>query len=118
MVGRKLRVIADLRGQGGTTDHQQPTGSPHLSLQSYPKLRRAAGTPGRGRGGQTGLPPNFRQKAPEIHGSLVSPRNSDFSTLRWKSLWKSTRNSPRKLSNTRRSLTFCTYIQQYWPCPT
>jgi hypothetical protein len=24
--------------------------------------------------GQTGLPANFRQKAPEIHGSLVSPR--------------------------------------------
>src|ERR1017187_6583189 len=27
-----------------------------------------------GHRGQTGLPANFRQKAPEIHGSLVSPR--------------------------------------------
>src|ERR1035437_9440504 len=26
------------------------------------------------RGGQTGLPANFRQRAPETHGSLVSPR--------------------------------------------
>src|ERR1039458_6061075 len=26
--------------------------------------------------GQTGLPANFRQKAPEIHGSLVSPRRA------------------------------------------
>src|ERR1700690_567358 len=29
---------------------------------------------GSGNRGQTGLPANFRQKAPEIHGSLVSPR--------------------------------------------
>ena len=29
---------------------------------------------GSGTRGQTGLPANFRQKAPEIHGSLVSPR--------------------------------------------
>src|ERR1035441_2099700 len=26
--------------------------------------------------GQTGLPADFRQKAPEIHGSLVSPRRA------------------------------------------
>src|ERR1039458_815539 len=30
--------------------------------------------PGAGNRGQTGLPADFRQKAPEIHGSLVSPR--------------------------------------------
>jgi hypothetical protein len=31
---------------------------------------------GPGNRGQTGLPANFRQKAPEIHGSLVSPRRA------------------------------------------
>src|ERR1017187_9253979 len=30
--------------------------------------------PGSGNRGQTGLPAHFRQTAPEIHGSLVSPR--------------------------------------------
>jgi hypothetical protein len=30
----------------------------------------------RGTRGQTGLPANFRQKAPEIHGSLVGPRRN------------------------------------------
>src|ERR1035438_4910603 len=33
-------------------------------------------SPDRGNRGQTGLPANFRQKAPEIHGSLVSPRRA------------------------------------------
>src|ERR1035438_4606038 len=32
---------------------------------------RGQGTRGQGTRGQTGLPANFRQKAPEIHGSLV-----------------------------------------------
>src|ERR1039457_2014608 len=32
------------------------------------------GRPGSGDRGQTGLPANFRQTTPEIHGSLVSPR--------------------------------------------
>jgi hypothetical protein len=31
---------------------------------------------GSGDRGQTGLPADFRQKAPKIHGSLVSPRRS------------------------------------------
>src|ERR1035438_6115698 len=35
---------------------------------------RGQGTRGQGTRGQTGLPANFRQKAPEIHGSLVSPQ--------------------------------------------
>src|ERR1035441_11022348 len=30
--------------------------------------------------GQTGLPANFRQKAPEIHGSSVSPRRAHAAT--------------------------------------
>src|ERR1019366_6817371 len=29
--------------------------------------------------GQTGLPANFRQNTPEIHGSLVSPRGGGIS---------------------------------------
>src|ERR1035438_5565309 len=32
--------------------------------------------PGSGKRGQTGLPADFRQKTPEIHGSLVSPRRA------------------------------------------
>src|ERR1035441_1377788 len=95
VVGRKPRVIADLREQGCTTDHQQPTGSPHLP--SNPTLNSAGGG-----------------NAPAVWASVPGP---GFSTFRWKSLWKSTHNSSRKLSNTRRSLTFCTYIQQYSPCP-
>src|ERR1022692_4242889 len=43
--------------------------------------------------GQTGLPANFRQKAPEIHGSLVSPRGGCPTHGRtfskgWGGIWK------------------------------
>src|ERR1019366_1380216 len=44
----------------------------------------AVSSPARSSGtwGQTGLPANFRQKAPEIHGSLVSPRTATRSVTR------------------------------------
>src|ERR1017187_3116641 len=44
--------------------------------QYNPKTRvlRHGGGAGSEDRGQTGLPANFRQKAPKIHGSLVSPR--------------------------------------------
>src|ERR1035441_6766316 len=40
----------------------------------FPGLRWINPLSGGGTRGQTGLPANFRQRAPEIHGSLVSPR--------------------------------------------
>src|ERR1039457_3255508 len=44
----------------------------------------AVSSPARSSGtwGQSGLPANFRQKAPEIHGSLVSPRTATRSVTR------------------------------------
>src|ERR1035441_6833366 len=44
----------------------------------------AVSSPARSSGtwGQTGLPANFRQKAPEIHGSLVSPPTATRSVTR------------------------------------
>src|ERR1019366_5951282 len=44
-----------------------------VSLVSILSTLSPGKVPGETRG-QTGLPENFRQKAPEIHGSLVSPR--------------------------------------------
>src|ERR1017187_100746 len=38
------------------------------------RVEKPIPAPGSETRGQTGLPANFRQKAPEIHGSLVSPR--------------------------------------------
>src|ERR1019366_2811926 len=46
---------------------------PFLRDDRVEKPIRGAGP---GNRGQTGLPANFRQKAPEIHGSLVSPRRA------------------------------------------
>src|ERR1035438_7292397 len=39
-------------------------------------------TPISGTRGQTGLPANFRQKAPVIHGSLVRPRRGQWAVER------------------------------------
>src|ERR1035441_11027878 len=44
-----------------------------LQLERVEKPIRGAGP---GNRGQTRLPANFRQNAPEIHGSLVSPRRA------------------------------------------
>src|ERR1035438_9377172 len=40
------------------------------------RVEKPPQAPGSENRGQTGLPANFRQKAPEIHGSLVSPRGA------------------------------------------
>src|ERR1035441_1726853 len=42
--------------------------------EAYDGIKKPIRGPGRGDRGQTGLPAHFRQTAPEIHGSLVSPR--------------------------------------------
>ena len=43
--------------------------------EAYDGIVKAIRRPISGNRGQTGLPANFRQTAPEIHGSLVSPRS-------------------------------------------
>src|ERR1039458_2839096 len=47
-----------------------PVGKP------WDRVEKPIRGPGSETRGQTGLPANFRQKAPEIHGSLVSPRRA------------------------------------------
>src|ERR1039457_902645 len=42
--------------------------------EAYDGMGKRIRGPGSGNRGQTGLPAHFRQTAPEIHGSLVSPR--------------------------------------------
>src|SRR5271157_3830553 len=47
-----------------------------LAVIRWLEGQEAGEDPGTGNRGQTGLPANFRQTAPEIHGSLVSPRGA------------------------------------------
>src|ERR1035438_6131216 len=53
---------------------QSPEGSVRSEALMVGRTMKAPGSGTAASRGQTGLPANFRQKAPEIHGSLVSPR--------------------------------------------
>src|ERR1019366_3151535 len=88
--GRRGQIVGAPQGsapiemaQGGCTVHEQRI------THGWQGWRRKWLLANRG---QTGLPANFRQTAPEIHGSLVSPRGQSAITLTcpippWISMW-------------------------------
>src|ERR1039458_2838189 len=100
---KKVVNFSDRAGQVGRGEH--PTHAPPRlrnrerrtvalvgTIRGYCAGRAACNRGSAKDRGQTGLPANFRQTAPEIHGSLVSPRGQSAITLTcpippWISMW-------------------------------